>query len=87
MNEVREIASLTKIMTCMVCFRLLKRFKISMQSLYFSVSSTAAALKGTSANLEENDWVLIEVIVQIIIKGSIICLNATLRERCSSNVG
>ena len=39
-------------MTCLVSIRLIKRFKLNPSNLYFSVSSTAAETKGTSANLE-----------------------------------
>jgi len=39
---------------------LVKRFKLDPKNLYFSVSSSAASLRGTSANLEEGEWVLVE---------------------------
>ena len=58
-KERREIASLTKVMTCYTVLRLLKR--LPGVSLYTSVkvSRSAAQMTGTSANLEEGDEVTI----------------------------
>jgi D-alanyl-D-alanine carboxypeptidase len=47
-------------MTCLVSLKLVRRFKLNPQNLYFSVSATAAETKGTTANLEEGEWVLVE---------------------------
>lgn len=58
-KERREMASLTKITTCYIVLRLLKR--IPGVSLYTSVkvSKTAAQVIGTSADLEEGDEVTV----------------------------
>jgi D-alanyl-D-alanine carboxypeptidase len=53
------MASLTKIMTCLVSIRLIKRFKLEPQNLFFSVSATAAVMSGTTAKLEEGEWILV----------------------------
>ena len=50
-GEIREIASLTKTMTCLVVFRLIKRFNLNPLELYFSVTLGASETIGTSANL------------------------------------
>lgn len=54
-DEIREIASLTKIMTCLVCLRVAKKLKISLDTCMVRVSSTAASMIGTSANLKCGD--------------------------------
>ena len=46
-------------MTCMTAMKLQKRFKLNPSSLYFSVSPSAI-VGGTTANLQENEWVLLE---------------------------
>jgi hypothetical protein len=46
-------------MTSMVAFKLIKKFKLNPTALYFSVSATAAEVRGTTANLEEGEWVLV----------------------------
>jgi hypothetical protein len=43
----------------MVAFKLIKKFKLNPTALYFSVSATAAEVRGTTANLEEGEWVLV----------------------------
>lgn len=60
-NELRrrEIASLTKIMTCLVACRLIKSMKIPPQKTYIKVSSMAASLTGTTANLSSGDYISI----------------------------
>ena len=50
-GEIREIASLTKTMTCLVVFRLIKRSNLNPLELYFSVTLGAFETIGTSANL------------------------------------
>lgn len=55
-HGVREIASLTKIMTCFVCLDLIERGIISEDSTV-EISRRAADMIGTSANLEEGDIV------------------------------
>ena len=58
--ESREIASLTKIMTCFVSLKLIKRFNLDPKKMYFSVSHSASSITGTSACLDKGEWVLIE---------------------------
>ena len=51
---VREMASLTKIMTSIVVFHLCEQYKVNMYKTWFSVSAEAANMTGTSACLKEN---------------------------------
>lgn len=57
-KERREVASLTKIMTCYVTFMLMERFKIEDTKL-IEVSGDAAGVIGTSADLLEGDTLTI----------------------------
>jgi D-alanyl-D-alanine carboxypeptidase len=50
-DEVREMASLTKIMTCLVSIKLAKQHKLDIKPHFFKVSKNAAECTGTSANL------------------------------------
>ena len=54
-RERREIASLTKIMTCYVVLLLLKRFDLDEKKHYIEVSDLAASTSGTSAELKTGD--------------------------------
>ena len=54
-NKKREIASLTKIMTCYVVCKLIKEYKVDAKSTYIQVSKLAASMNGTSANLQPGD--------------------------------
>jgi serine-type D-Ala-D-Ala carboxypeptidase (penicillin-binding protein 5/6) len=58
-DEIREMASLTKIMTCLVSIQLAASLKLKLKSTYFKVSQLAASSIGTSANLAENQRVSI----------------------------
>ena len=58
-DEIREMASLTKIMTCLVSIQLAASLKLKLKSTYFKVSLLAASSIGTSANLAENQRVSI----------------------------
>lgn len=53
-EEVREMASLTKIMTCYVSICLASEFGLDLASTWFLVSKKAAEMGGTSANLQEH---------------------------------
>ena len=53
--ERREIASLTKIMTCYVVLKLLQRFNLDETTTMVEVSENAADIAGTSAELVEGD--------------------------------
>ena len=59
-NVKRECASLTKIMTCYVVFRLCQQYNIPMETTEITVSNVAADIRGTSANLEAGDILTIE---------------------------
>jgi len=48
------MASLTKIMTCLVTLQLCAELKLNMYKTWFRVSGYAAGMNGTSANLIEN---------------------------------
>lgn len=53
-DEVREMASLTKIMTAIVTMDLASELKLNLKSTWFKVSKQAAETIGTTANLIEN---------------------------------
>mmetsp|Transcript_1840 Transcript_1840/g.1729 ORF Transcript_1840/g.1729 Transcript_1840/m.1729 type:complete len:197 (-) Transcript_1840:488-1078(-) len=58
-EEIREVASLTKIMTCLVTILLLKKLKMDSDKTYLNVSKTAASMVGTSASLKQGDIISI----------------------------
>ena len=58
-EQQREMASLTKIMTCVVALHLCQELKLNMHKTWFKVSAYAASMIGTSANLIENQRVTI----------------------------
>ncbi len=53
------MASLTKIMTCIVSLQLAQDMKLNINKTWFKVSQLAANMTGTSANLTENQRVTI----------------------------
>ena len=53
-DRPREIASISKIMTCIVCLEIADEQQISLETIV-SIPEEAAKIKGTSANLEEYD--------------------------------
>jgi len=53
-KERREVASLTKIMTCYVVIKLMERFDIPDDTL-IEIGGDAASVIGTSAELLEGD--------------------------------
>ena len=58
--ELKEVASLTKIMTCWVVIRLCKLYNIDFETTQVSVSEVAADIRGTCANLETGDVLSVE---------------------------
>lgn len=58
-DEIREMASLTKIMTALVTVELAAELKINIDKTYFKVSKNAAQTIGTTANLVENQRVTV----------------------------
>lgn len=57
-KDKREVASLTKIMTCYVVLNLMERFSLNDETL-IEVSGDAAGVHGTSADLVEGDTLTI----------------------------
>ncbi|OMJ89352.1 hypothetical protein SteCoe_8557 [Stentor coeruleus] len=53
-DQIREIASISKIMTCVVCLEIADEQNIPLSTI-ISVPEVASKMKGTSANLEEFD--------------------------------
>lgn len=58
-DEIREMASLTKIMTTLVSIHLAQELKLNIHKTWFRVSNLAANTIGTTANLTENQRVTI----------------------------
>ena len=58
-NEVREMASLTKIMTAITSIELAEELKLHLHKTYFKVSAKASGTIGTTANLIEHQMVSI----------------------------
>jgi len=56
-DEQREMASLTKIMTCLLSCQLLTKFDEDPETLTFLVNKVSARIGGTHAGLRENDTV------------------------------
>lgn len=56
-DEKREMASLTKIMTCFLSYQLLVRFNEDPEKLTFTVGRLAARIIGTHSGLRENETV------------------------------
>ena len=56
----REVASLTKIMTCYTVIQLSKEFQIGITTDKITVSAVASDIRGTSANLETGDILTVE---------------------------
>lgn len=54
-TEIREIASLTKIMTCIVSLQLIKQLEKNWQETFVKVSYKASQMIGTTANLRVGD--------------------------------
>ena len=53
-TEVREMASLTKMMTAITSIELAQELKLDIYKTYFKVSNRAASTIGTTANLISN---------------------------------
>lgn len=56
----REIASLTKIMTCWVVIQLCKEYNLNPKTVQVTVSDVASDIRGTCANLESGDMLSVE---------------------------
>ena len=54
-NDRREIASLTKIMTCFVVVQIIRKIKLNSKKTMLQVSKNAATVGGTSAKLKTGD--------------------------------
>lgn len=55
--EEREVASVTKIMTCLVTLEFVEQFDIDIDKTHYLVSKKAALLGGTTASLKRDDYV------------------------------
>jgi len=51
----REIASISKVMTCIICLDLIKEIECDPSDTYIQVNSRAASIKGTTAKLKKSD--------------------------------
>jgi D-alanyl-D-alanine carboxypeptidase (penicillin-binding protein 5/6) len=58
-DDQKEMASLTKMMTCLLCYHLLQKYGESPDVLIFSVNRIAAMINGTHSGLKEGDQVSI----------------------------
>ena len=56
----REMASLTKIMTCVCVVDLCGKYAIDMGNTFFKITTWSASINGTSANLIANFWISVE---------------------------
>ena len=56
----REIASITKMMTMLLTYRLCLKYKINTKKCYFRVTINAGSMRGTSAELEAREWATVE---------------------------
>ena len=56
----REVASITKIMTCICTFELCEKYKMNRNTTYFKVTEWTTQTNGTTANLIENSWMSIQ---------------------------
>ena len=54
-NDRREIASMTKIMTCFVVIQIIRKIKLNAEKTMLQVSKNAATVGGTSAKLKTGD--------------------------------
>jgi len=54
-NDRREIASLTKIMTCFVVIQIVRKIRLNAQRTFLQVSKNSATVGGTSAKLRTGD--------------------------------
>jgi len=53
----REMASITKIMTSYLVYRIMKRFKMNPKKRIVKVSKYASGIGGTTARLKEGDQI------------------------------
>ena len=59
-HSKREIASLTKMMTCILTLKLIEKYNLNVQNIYFRVSYAASSVGGTRADLFEYENVLLQ---------------------------
>lgn len=58
-TQKREIASITKTMTCICSIEICKKFNINIKTAYFKITTWSTSVNGTSANLQSNSWISI----------------------------
>lgn len=56
----REVASLTKMMTCYTVIKLLRKFKLNPETTEVKVTDVAADISGTTASLKEGDVLTVD---------------------------
>ena len=56
-DDQKEMASLTKMMTCLLCYHLLQKYGESPEVLIFTVNKIAAMINGTHSGLREGDQI------------------------------
>lgn len=61
-NAEKEIASLTKIMTCIIVLEQTEKYKLD-KNVRVKVNKTATRLGGTSANLVDDSWMSLNDLV------------------------
>lgn len=58
-NEEREMASITKVMTCLLTLEFVNEYRVDVDKTHYLVSKKASVLGGTTANLRKDDYVCI----------------------------
>jgi D-alanyl-D-alanine carboxypeptidase (penicillin-binding protein 5/6) len=57
--EEKEVASITKLMTCLIVLDFIEKYNIDIDKTHYLVSRKAAQLGGTTANLKKDDYVCV----------------------------
>lgn len=57
--EEKEVASITKLMTCLITLDFIEKYNIDIDKTHYLVSRKASQLGGTTANLKKDDYVCI----------------------------
>lgn len=59
-NEEREMASVTKVMTCLLTIEFINQYRVDLEKTCYLVSKRASKLGGTTANLRLDDYVCVK---------------------------
>jgi D-alanyl-D-alanine carboxypeptidase len=57
--EEKEVASVTKVMTCLIALDFIEKYNIDIDKTHYLVSRRASQLGGTTANLRKDDYVCV----------------------------